>query len=83
MGAMHRWPEAVTMSLWPFALKTSAHMNNEYKLDTHLLSPKEKLSLVCTKQSVPNKHPLFCPVYCLDAKIQGSMGGLPKWEPRS
>ena len=35
------------------------------------------------KQSVKEEHTLFCPVYCLDAILQGGVGGLPKWEPRS
>ena len=29
------------------------------------------------------EHTLFCPVYCLDAKLQGGVAGIPKWEPRS
>ena len=35
------------------------------------------------KQSAKEEHTLFCPVYCLDAKLQGGIGGIPKWEPRS
>ena len=34
-------------------------------------------------QSAKEDHTLFCLVYCLDAKLQGGVGGLPKWEPRS
>ena len=35
------------------------------------------------KQSAEEEHTLFCPVYYLDAKLQGGVAGLPKWEPRS
>ena len=35
------------------------------------------------KQSVNEEHTLFCPVYCLDAKLQRVIGGIPKWGPRS
>ena len=56
---------------------------NKFKLDPNLLSLEEKFSRLRLTQSAKTEHTLFCSVYCLDAKLQGGIGGLPKWEPRS
>ncbi len=79
----HMWPEVVNKSLWPFAYKAACRARNEFKLDENLLSPNEKISGVKLKQTVKNEHTLFCPVYTLDKKLQGGIGGIPKWDPRS
>ena len=79
----HLWPEVVTKSLWPYALKASVRARNKYHLDENGLSPEEKLSGIKMKHSLKHEHPLFCPVYVLDRRLQGGHGGLPKWNPRS
>ena len=79
----HHWPEVVTKSLWPYALKAAVRARNKYNLDENGLSPEEKVSGVKMKQTLKNEHPLFCPVYVLNSKLQGGVGGIPKWEPRS
>ena len=76
------WPEAIRLSLWPYALKHAERIRNLYHLDAIGNSPLEKFSRVKGKPELKHEHPLFCPVYVLDEKLQGS-GGLPKWEPRS
>ena len=77
----HLWPEVVTKSLWPYALKASVRARNKFNLDENGLSPEEKLSGVKVKQTLKNEHQLFCPVFVLDKKLQGGSGGLPKWDP--
>lgn len=79
----HLWPEVVSKSLWPFAYKAACRARNKFKLDDNGLSPEEKLSGVQTSLHIRNEHPLFCPIYCLDKKLQGGLGGIPKWNPRS
>ena len=79
----HLWPEAVTKTLWPFAYKASCRSRNRYKLDDKLLCPEEKLTGLKVNQEIRNEHPLFCPVFVLDSKLQGTIGGLPKWNPRA
>ena len=81
--AMHLWPGVIKQVLWPFALKAVVHVHNKFKLDPDLLSPEETFSRLKMKQSVKEKHTLYFPVYCLDAKLQGGIGGIPKWDPRS
>ena len=81
--AMHLWPGVIKQVLWPLALEAVIRSHNKSKLDANLLSPEEKFSRLKVKQSAKDEHILFCPVYCLNAKLQGGVGGLPKWEPRS
>ena len=77
------WPEAVKLSLWPFALKAYERSRNLYNLDENGLSPIEKFSRLQNFPEVKHEHPLFCPVFVLDSNLQGDIKGVPKWEPRS
>ena len=77
------WKEAVSSLLWPFAVKAFERTRNVYRLDDANLSPNERASRTKSKMDVRNEHTLFCPVYVLNAKLQGSIKGLPKWDPRS
>ena len=77
------WPEAVSKVLWPLALKAACRAQNLYNLDNDGWSPAEKLAGVKRNKELKNEHPLFCPVYVLHRKLQGGVGGLPKWDPRS
>ena len=52
-------------------------------MDPNLLSLEEKFSRLRVKQSIKEEHTLFCPVYCLDVKLQESIGGIPNWDPIS
>ena len=51
-------------------------------MEPNLLSPEEKFSRLKLEQSVKEENTLFYPVYCLDAKLQGGIGEIPKWDPR-
>ena len=77
------WPEAVTKKLWPFAYKAACRAKNKFKLDENGHSPEQKLSGVIKTPIMRNEHPLFCPVYVLNRKLQGGIGGIPKWNPKS
>ena len=79
----HLWPEVISKKLWPYAYKAACRARNKYKLDDNNHSPEEKLSGIVMKQDIRHEHPLFCPVYALDKKLQGGIGGIPKWNPRS
>ena len=79
----HMWPEAVNKSLWLFAYKAACRARNKFKLGNDGVSPEEKMSGFQIRQDIRNEHTLFCPVFTLDKKLQGGLGGIPKWNPRS
>jgi hypothetical protein len=79
----HLWPEVVSKQFWPFAYKAACRARNKFKLDKNGISPEEKLAGVQSKRNIKHEHPLFCPVYTLEKKLQGGIGGIPKWEPKS
>jgi hypothetical protein len=79
----HLWPEVVTKSLWAFAYKAACRSHNKFKLDEQGLSPEEKISGIQAQQDIRHEHPLFCPVFTLASGLQGGLGGIPKWNPRS
>jgi len=80
---MHIWPQVITKSLWPFALKAACRARNKFNIDSEYLSPEMKLARVQTSPELRNEHPLFCPVFTLDKSLQSGTGMLPKWNPRS
>ena len=80
---MHAWPQVVTKSLWPFALKASCRARNKFNLDDDNCSPEMKLAGVKTTPEIRNEHPLFCPVFTLHKGLQSGHGTIPKWNPRS
>jgi hypothetical protein len=79
----HLWPEVVTKTFWPFAYKAACRARNKFNLDDQGLSSEEKISGITVHQELKNEHPLFCPIYVLDKRLQSGLGGIPKWNPRS
>jgi hypothetical protein len=82
LHAIEKWPEAVTMDLWPFALKMAVDIHNATP-EKSGLSPEE----IFTKQEARQDglvdfHTFGCPVSVLDPKLQQGHK-LPKWQPRA
>jgi Integrase core domain. len=80
---MRMFPEAVKPILWPFALKAAERTRNTLRIDVNGLTPEERVTRTTIRRDVRHEHTLFCPVYVLDHRLQGSVKGVPKWEPRS
>ena len=76
------WPEAVKLALWPYALKEAERVFNELRVDAEGLTPLQRFAKIRDVPELKHEHPLFCPVFALDANLQGT-GSLPRWEPRS
>jgi hypothetical protein len=83
LHAIHRWPSAVTINLWPYALR---YINKVYNATPALKTGKstlEAFSQTAIRPKVLDFHPPFCPVYVLPNGLQ-SGGSLPnKWVRRS
>ena len=47
------------------------------------IDPMENFSVKTTDINLKNHHIWVCPVYVLDARLQGNIAGLIMWEPQS
>jgi hypothetical protein len=82
--AQHRWPKAVDVHLWPYALRVA----NEVHISTPSIGREDHKSpfeLFARSEVIPNLNhfqPFGCPVFVLDNQMQSGKK-LPKWEVRS
>ena len=74
-------PEKITTRLWSYALKAFAEKLNKIKVNDGGITPKDKVEGKKTYITLKNHHIWGCPVYVLDARFQGNITGIPKWEP--
>jgi hypothetical protein len=71
LHAVHRWPSAITINLWPYALR---YVNDVYNATPTIKSgqsPMEQFSKTAIRPNVLNFHPPFCPTYVLHNGLQG------------
>ena len=81
LHAEARWPTAVHISLWPYALRTANDMRNSLP-GKDGISPSEKFANVSVQPKLSTYHVFGCPVYTLHSALQsGNM--LRRWEPRA
>jgi hypothetical protein len=77
-----RWPHAVDVRLWPYALRHANYSLNDTPFKGEALAPIEKFSLSTVAPNI-NQHHLFgCPAYALDGRAQSGKKS-PKWETRA
>jgi hypothetical protein len=82
LHAIHRWPNAVSEELWPFALKLAIDIHNSTPGESGL-SPDEIFSChKSTRNHCRDFHPSGCPFFVLEASLQDGHR-IPKWKPRS
>ena len=82
-GDVLGWTKSITTMLWPYELKDYVEQLNVLKLDYDGITPMENSTGTTTDITLKNNHTCGCPVYVLDAGLQGNISGLPKWEPSS
>jgi hypothetical protein len=79
-----RWDKTITAELWPFAIQHVSTIYNTTKrmsLD-YELSPWEQFMGERSKLDQTGMHPLLCPVYVLDRRMQEGTSP-PKWTKRT
>ena len=81
--AISVWPEAITISLWPYALFHATARHNRLHLDKFGCTPLEHFARTCSPIFPDTFHAWGSPVYVLDARNQSGTCLVPKWEPRS
>ena len=85
LHAAHRWPDAVSATLWPYALLHAVRIRNHMSTMSKGETPMSIFSGSEVKGNVfwKHQHTFGCPAFVLDAPLQGSLGGKPKWSERS
>ena len=71
-------PEAITTTLWFYALKEFAEQLNELKMDNYGIILMEKFPGTTIDITPKNHHTWGCPDYVLDAILQGNISELLK-----
>ena len=77
--ACHRWPNAITTNLWPYALHTANELSNTIPSIGSEYSPLELFSGVPICPSIKHFHPFGCFAYVLDNCLQ-QWFKIPKWQ---
>jgi hypothetical protein len=61
----------------------AAERLNNFTENAEGLSPQEVLSGCKNEINIRDFHTFGCPVFVLDHRLQGGLGGPPKWDPRA
>jgi hypothetical protein len=82
--AISKWDKTITPELWPFAIQQAATIYNTTKRRSrdYDISPWEQFTGKRSKLNQSDMHPLFCPVYVLDRRMQEGTSP-PKWTKRT
>jgi hypothetical protein len=82
LHAMKKWPTAITVNLWPYAMRYINDVNNYVPRKHESQSPIEMFSLVKQGTKLQNFHHFGCPVYVLDHNLQAGRRSGMKWKDR-
>eukprot|EP00546_Thalassionema_frauenfeldii_P009407 CAMPEP_0178927718 /NCGR_PEP_ID=MMETSP0786-20121207/19384_1 /TAXON_ID=186022 /ORGANISM="Thalassionema frauenfeldii, Strain CCMP 1798" /LENGTH=262 /DNA_ID=CAMNT_0020603263 /DNA_START=623 /DNA_END=1411 /DNA_ORIENTATION=- len=77
-----RWPDAVNIHLWPYALRNATQVLNSTTNHKNGMSPIKLFASTPVKPKLDHFHPFGCPVYVLKNKLAAGQG-IPKWELRA
>ena len=84
LHASHRWPKAINVHLWPYALRQAAHIRNHVPRESEGGIPIQVFSgsNVHNRVFCKHQHTFGCPCYVLETPLQSGIGK-PKWSERS
>ena len=67
--ARSRWPDAVDLSLWPYALRQAAYNDSVVPKSDEGLSKLDLFGTLRVNENLSSIHTFGCPVYVLDSKL--------------
>jgi Reverse transcriptase (RNA-dependent DNA polymerase) len=76
------WPDAVSVFLWPYALRYANDCINSTPFPDKEETPLELFSGTKVIPNFKDIHPFACPAYALDGRVQGGQKA-PKWSARA
>ena len=82
LHARQRWPDAVHLSLWPYALRSACLLHNTLPVMQDGSSRLEIFSGIRVGMRMRDIHAFGCPVFALQTQL-ASGGILPRWSPRA
>lgn len=80
--AQSRWPKAISVHLWPFAVRHRKDVFNATRKANRPASPLEIFSNSTVRPRLKHFHPFGCPTYRLNWALQGEKSQ-PRWEQRA
>ncbi len=82
LHARQRWPAAIHLSLWPYALRNACFLHNTLPTQEDATSRLKAFSSVQISVKMRHLHTFGCPVFALQNEL-ASGSSLPKWSPRA
>ena len=70
--AVHKWPQLLSMALWPYALRTANEVCNATPFEGQTKNPMELFAQVAIAPKLKHFHTFGCPTYIFDNKLQGN-----------
>jgi hypothetical protein len=83
LHAIRKWPQAITINLWPYAMRYANDVNNARAKKGEKSSPQELFSGITTKLPLRQFQPFGCPTYVLDSDLQAGKRAGSKWKDRA
>jgi hypothetical protein len=80
--AYRRWPDAISVNLWPYALRNAADVRNATTSEKGKRTPVASFASIEREPTLTSFHLFGCPVYVLDARMQ-SCQKISRWEERT
>ncbi len=80
----HRWEDAIEAYLWPYAVRAANDSLNNTPSAKHGYkhTPTQLYARTRVSHSASQQHPLFCPAYVLDTRLQQGQS-INKWMQRA
>ena len=82
LHAKNKWPKAIHVALWPYALRNGAHIYNNLPNSKHGLFLLEAFSNSKISPNLKTHHTFGCPTYVLRNELPNNQS-LPRWESRA
>jgi hypothetical protein len=82
LHAMARWPEAVDLALWPYALRYAVHLYNTVPVLENGVSRLELFAGTQVGKRMRDHHTFACPVFALQNSLAAG-NSMPRWSPRA
>lgn len=80
LHAKTRWPPAIHLSLWPYAMRTAVHLFNTAPVLEEWTFRIEKISGIKVGFRMKDIHSFGCPVFALQNNLAAG-NKIPKWSP--